>query len=55
MTNYVYGYGHYFDEKQSVTIYEEDKVPIKTGLYDRYGNPLYKIPVKNQIGFIKSE
>jgi hypothetical protein len=33
------------------TVYEQEKCPIKTGIVNTEGVPIYRVPQQNQIGF----
>ncbi len=35
----------------SIMILEEDNTPIRTGLLDQYGNPIYRVPTRIKVGF----
>lgn len=42
----------YYDSRDSVVVTEADRAPINTGLLNANGTPLYRLTVREQIGFV---
>jgi hypothetical protein len=41
----------YVESALSIDVHCRDEVPVRTGLLDVHGNPLWRIPDARQIGF----
>lgn len=40
------------DIDHSITVYESDAEPVRTGLVDACGTPIYRFPERRPIGFV---
>lgn len=43
----------YEPERESITVYEPDHAPHRTGLVDANGVPIYRLPERRAIGFCR--
>lgn len=41
----------WFSEQTTITVYEQEAQPEKTGLLNAQGEPLYRVPEKVRMGF----
>lgn len=41
----------YYDESHSIAVTEAERPPVNTGLLNEYGTPLYRVSVREPIGF----
>lgn len=41
----------YYDDRSSIEVFESDKRPIDTGLLDVHGDQIFRVIVREPIGF----
>lgn len=48
----------YYDDEtpllgSTITVYAEEREPVRTGLVDQHGTPIFRVPERIPFGFVK--